>query len=77
MTYSKGMITEWTSTLILMIGIILTAYNVYPLGVWFCMIGNFGWFIVGCMWKKWSLIIIQILATVIYIAGLSHHYGVI
>lgn len=67
---------EWISTAILMVGILMTAYNVYPLGVWFSLIGNLGWFIVAYMWKKWSLITIQAIATIIYISGLTNHYGV-
>jgi len=60
-----------------MVGIILTAYNVYPLGIWFSMIGNFGWFVVATIWKKWSLIAIQLMAVLIYISGLLSHYGVL
>jgi uncharacterized membrane protein len=68
---------EWISTGILMVGIVLTAYNVYPLGIWFSMIGNFGWFVVATIWKKWSLIVIQLMAVLIYISGLFSHYGVL
>lgn len=63
-------ILEWISTVVLIVGVALTAYNVYPLNIWISMIGNFGWFIVGALWKKWSLVIIQIVITAIYIAGL-------
>jgi len=66
---------EWTSTIILIVGVTLTAYNVYPLNVWLSILGNFGWFIVGWMWKKYSLMIIQIIVTIIYIMGVLKHYG--
>ena len=61
---------EWTATIILMIGVALTAWNIYPLNIYFSLIGNFGWLIIGYMWKKWSLIIIQFVISVLYIAGL-------
>jgi hypothetical protein len=67
---------EWISTAILMVGILMTAYNVYPLGVWFSLVGNAGWLIVGYLWKKWSLIIIELMAVAIYISGLINHYQV-
>jgi len=70
-------LAEWGSTAVLMTGIMLVAYNVYPLGVWFSLAGNLGWFIVALMWRKWSLIAIQIIACVIYISGLLNHYGVL
>ena len=67
---------EWVSTVILIVGVALTAYNIYPLNVYVSFLGNFGWVIVGLLWKKWSLIIIQIIISIIYIGGLLQHYGV-
>ncbi len=61
---------EWTATAILMIGVALTAWNIYPLNIYFSLAGNLGWLIVGYMWKKWSLIIIQLVVSALYIAGL-------
>lgn len=67
---------EWGSTAVLIIGVTLTAYNIYPLNVWLSLAGNFGWFVVGWMWKKYSLLTIQVVLTIIYVAGLIQHYGV-
>jgi hypothetical protein len=61
---------EWTATFVLMIGVALTAWNIYPLNIYFSLAGNLGWLIVGYMWKKWSLIIIQLVVSALYIAGL-------
>jgi hypothetical protein len=61
---------EWSATLILMIGVALTAWNIYPLNIYFSLAGNFGWLVVGYMWKKWSLIVIQFVVSGLYIAGL-------
>ena len=83
MNEEKNLITgfdfwaEWISTAILMVGILLTAYNVYPLGIWFSLAGNLGWLVVAFLWNKWSLIAIQAIAVVIYISGLVNHYGVL
>ena len=66
---------EWVSTIILIVGVTLTAYNIYPWNVWLSILGNFGWFIVGWMWKKYSLMIIQIIITIIYFMGVLKHYG--
>jgi hypothetical protein len=67
---------EWGSTAILIVGVALTAWNIYPLNVWFSLAGNFGWFVVGWMWRKYSLLTIQIIVSIIYFAGLAQHYGV-
>lgn len=61
---------EWSATVILIVGVALTAWNIYPLNIYFSLLGNFGWFIIGLMWRKWSLLTIQLVVTVIYVAGL-------
>jgi uncharacterized membrane protein len=69
-------IIEWTSTAILIVGVALTAWNIYPLNVWLSLAGNFGWFVIGWIWRKYSLLTIQIVVTIIYLMGLMQHYGV-
>ena len=61
---------EWAATAVLIVGVALTAWNIYPLNIWFSLLGNAMWAVLGIMWRKWSLITIQVVVTVIYIAGL-------
>lgn len=61
---------EWTSTFILLVGVILTSLNIFPMNVYFLLIGNIGWIILGFLWKKISLIILQSIITIIYILGI-------
>lgn len=61
---------EWLCTVVLIVGVALTSYNVYPLNIWLCFLGNFGWMILGYMWRKWSLFIVELLIVIIYIAGI-------
>ena len=61
---------EWGSTAILLCGAYLTSVNIYPLNVYLSMAGNLGWLVVALCWRKWSLIIIQLVITVIYVSGL-------
>jgi hypothetical protein len=70
-------VIEWLSTIVLLVGVALTAYNIYPLGIWISFIGNLGWLVIGFMWRKWSLITIQIIISTIYFSGLISHYGVL
>lgn len=63
-------ILEWLSTALVIIGAVLTAWNIYPTNIMFQFVGNVGWFVVGYMWKKWSLMTIQLVISVIYIVGL-------
>jgi len=60
---------KWISTVILIAGAILTSLDISPLNKWLSFVGNFGWLIVGYIWKEWSLFVISLVLTVIYILG--------
>ena len=45
-------ILEWTSTAVLLVGVYLTAVNIYPMNVYISLIGNFGWLVVAVLWRK-------------------------
>ncbi len=63
-------ILEWGSTIVLIVGVAFTSFNIYPMNVWLSLAGNLGWFFVAIAWRKTSLIIIQCVMCIIYIAGL-------
>ena len=65
---------EWTCTIILLTGVVLTSLNIFPLNIWFLLLGNVGWILLGIVWRKTSLIVLQTVITVIYVAGLIKTY---
>jgi len=74
-TRDKVFWTEWGSTAILIVGVILTSFNIFPLNIYFSLVGNAGWAIVSIIWKKWSLLVIQAVVSIIYFIGLVSHYA--
>ena len=66
----KVKILEWTSTVVLLVGVYLTAINVYPINVYISLIGNFGWLLVAVIWKKWSLLVVQLVIVALYFYGM-------
>ena len=69
MKFDSEFFLEWTSTALVILGAVLTAWNIYPLNLGVQFVGNVGWFIVGYMWRKWSLMTIQAIISIIYIVG--------
>lgn len=63
-------ILEWTSTAILLVGVYLTAVNIYPMNVYISLIGNFGWLVVAVLWRKWSLLTVQLVIVALYAYGM-------
>jgi hypothetical protein len=74
MTLDRDFILEWGITITLIIGVALTSFNIFPLNLWVSMIGNVGWLYLGYVWRKWSLFVVQLVITAIYIIGLLNLY---
>lgn len=71
-TLSKNneLILEVIATVVLITGVGLTSFNIFPMNIYISLVGNILWLILGLCWKKWSLITIQIVVTIIYIIGM-------
>jgi hypothetical protein len=74
MNINKDFILEWGITVTLILGVALTSFNIFPLNLWVSTIGNIGWLYLGYIWKKWSLFVVQLIITIIYIVGLLNTY---
>ena len=61
---------EWGITAVLIVGVVLTSFNIYPLNIYLLMIGNFGWVVQAILWRKASLFVVQMVITVIYLVGI-------
>jgi hypothetical protein len=61
---------EIVATISLICGVALNSYNIYPANLYVNIFGNFFWLLLGISWKKWSLIIIEIITLAIYFSGL-------
>jgi len=67
-------ILEVIATIVLIAGVALTSFNIYPMNIYVSLAGNFFWLILGICWRKWSLITIQIFVTIIYIIGMAKYF---
>jgi hypothetical protein len=62
---------EVVATITLIVGVALTSYNIYPMNIYVSLAGNVLWFIMGILWRKWSLITIQTFISIIYMMGIA------
>jgi hypothetical protein len=65
---------EWLCSIVLLAGVALTSFNIFPLNLWVLFFGNLGWVILGWIWRKWSLIAMQVVITLIYVVGIIKVY---
>jgi len=61
---------KWASSIFLIMGMVLTAYNVYPHNLFFHVVGLAGWLTVAILWNDRSLIMLNTVALVIYANGI-------
>ena len=71
---------RWGGTALYLIGMVLTALNVYPANLVFGAAGGFAWMLVGVFWKDRALTLVEAASAAIYASGmlvwlynLSHH----
>ena len=65
---------EWLSSIILLGGVALTSFNIFPLNLWILLIGNLNWVILGLVWRKWSLVAMQVIISLIYVVCIINMY---
>ena len=61
---------KWSGTILCLIGIGLTAFNIFPLNVIFSLIGSGLWTLAGYLQKDKPLFIVELVAVIFYITGL-------
>ena len=64
---------KWLSTIGIIGGMLLTAYNIYPLNLYIAIPATLGWIVVSIVWKESSLIAMNIIALCIYILGVINY----
>lgn len=66
---------KWTGTILCLLGIALTSFNVYPLNILFGLVGSALWTYAGYLQRDPPLILVEFVAVLLYAAGmLSYIY---
>ena len=65
---------KWCSSLLVLIGMLLTSVDIYPYNLVFHLFGVMGWSVVGLLWHDRALILLNGIATFIFALGLLRHY---
>lgn len=61
---------RWGGTILCLIGIALTSLNIYPLNLLFGLVGSFLWTFQGYLYKDNALVVVELVAVVMYLAGI-------
>jgi hypothetical protein len=61
---------KWTGTGLCLIGIALTSLNIYPLNLWFGLVGSGLWAWSGVQQRDFALFVVEAVAVLMYLLGL-------
>jgi hypothetical protein len=61
---------KWLGTLLCLIGIALTSLNIFPLNLWFGLVGSTLWSWSGLHQKDYALFVVEVVAVLLYLGGL-------
>jgi drug/metabolite transporter (DMT)-like permease len=64
---------KWTGTILCLVGIALTSFNVFPLNILFGFIGSALWTYAGVLQRDIPLILVEAVAVVLYLAGIASY----
>ena len=65
---------KWASSIILIVAMLFTSANMFPINLYIANIGFIGWMIVGMLWHDRALIFINSIAMFIFAVGIGNYY---
>ena len=65
---------KWFGSILLLIGLCFTSFNIYPLNLYFMLIGSAVWVSVGYIWKDGSIMLLNVVGFIITLVGLINQW---
>ena len=62
---------RWAGTATYLVGMVLTALNIYPLNLVFGALGGALWCLVGIKSKDLALVVVEAASAIIYVTGIG------
>ena len=73
-THTIDWYIKWVASIIIIISVILTSNNIYPLNLFFYAAGLSGWFIVALLWNDRALLVVNAVSLSLLLNGLISYY---
>jgi len=73
-TFTLDWYIKWFSSVIILIGMVLTSNQIFPLNLMFNIVGSIGWLVVALIWHDRSIMIINASAIMIMSNGLIQYF---
>ena len=65
---------KWTGSVFLIVAMMMTSVNIFPLNLYVALVGMTGWLIVGILWHDRALIVLNAVSVAIYGLGIMNSW---
>jgi len=72
--YDLSWYIKWFSSVTLIIAMMFTAVEMFPINLYIANIGFIGWLVVGMLWHDRALIVLNSISLAIYTLGIFNYY---
>lgn len=66
---------KWLGTILCLLGIALTSFNIYPANIFFSFIGSALWTLAGFIQRDVPLMLVEFVAVILYMIGIATYIG--
>ena len=63
------LLIKWLGTILCLLGIALTSFNIYPLNIFLSLVGSALWTLAGFLQQDKPLFLVEFVAVIIYFMG--------
>lgn len=70
--WQKLKIAKWIGTILCLFGILLTSFNIYPINIYFGLLGSAVWALVAIYQEDIALFVVEFVAVLFYVAGVYY-----
>ena len=72
--YDLSWYIKWFSSVTLIIAMMFTAVEMFPVNLFIANVGFIGWLVVGMLWHDRALIVLNSISLAIYTLGIFNYY---
>ena len=72
--YDLSWYIKWASSLTLIVAMMFTALDIFPINMWIANLGFVEWLVVGMLWHDRALIVLNSISLAIYSMGIINYY---
>ena len=65
---------KWTGSVFLIVAMMMTSVNIFPLNLYVALVGMTAWLVVGILWHDRALIVLNAVSVAIYGVGIMNSW---